>query len=209
MSLINLETKERVIMKLRHFTKAHQLHDIINVDKKLKRELVHLNNFVYPTRQLRKLAKKARGKLPRLLWFTKADRANTSFACHSMQANVTFNEAFCIEVDCEEVGAIKWTEYVKRFRSCKVTMKAINYLNMTAELTGDDIDDYYVVEKDLDLDSIQYSLVLFCYQDKDLTDTATYLHDIDISMSLAFDYWKEEIMKNIDLDEHDEIKFAA
>jgi hypothetical protein len=209
MSLINFETKERVIMKLRHFTKAHQLHDIINVDKMLKRELVHLNNFVYPTRQLRKLAEKARGKLPRLLWFTKADRANTSFACHAMQFNVMFNEAFCIEVDSEEVGAIKWTEYMKKFRNCRKTMKCINTLNSIAISVGDDIEDYYVVAKDLDLEAVDYDLNLIRYEGKDLTDTYSFLTSLDVAMSLLFDYWKKEIMKNRALDEHDEIRLAA
>ena len=182
-------------MILRHFTKAHYLLSIIASQTIYREQERHLRVDQSMSRKHRRLESSMMKKIPAFTWLTAADRANTSFACCDMSTGVKFREAFCIEVDSDDVNAVNWREYETLLRRKKHIGLWVTEMNEMAAGIGDNKRDYYVVKGDIDLSKINYRVKLMRYDDG--VDFANYmrsnLHRFEDAAEIAdsFDAMKE------------------
>jgi len=97
-----------------------------------------------------------RGKLPRLVWFTTANDCKTAdgtgkiISVHPF-VRKHFTTLFAYECDSNDINAIPWIKYKRKFIYSKKTWKTINMLDGGSRFGGDDPDDYYVCEGSVDL----------------------------------------------------------
>jgi hypothetical protein len=182
-------------MILRHFTKAHYLLSIISSQTIRREQERHLRIDRSWSREDRRLEYSMLKKIPAFTWLTVADRANTSFACCDMSTGVKFREAFCIEIDKDDVNAVNWREYETLLRRKKHLGLWVTDLNEETARVGDNKRDYYVVKGDIDLSKINYRVKLMQYDDG--VDFANYmrsnLHRFEDAAEIAdsFDAMKE------------------
>jgi len=160
-------------MILRHFTKAHNLLNIIQKQTILREKERHLRVDNSMNRKARRFEASMMKKVPAFTWLTSANRANTSFGCFDMSMNVQFREAFCIEIKCDDLDVVSWTEYANILRRKKFLSLWVNEMNTLAANVGDDKNDYYVVRGDINLSSIKYRVRLMQYDDG--VDFASYV----------------------------------
>lgn len=160
-------------MILRHFTKAHNLLNIIETQTILREKKRHLRIDNSLSRKARRFEASIMKKVPAFTWLTSANRANTSFGCFDMGTKVKFREAFCIEIKSDDIDAFSWNEYATILRNKKCLSLWVNGMNTLAENVGDDKRDYYVVRGDIDLSSVKYRVRLMQYEDG--VDFASYM----------------------------------
>lgn len=97
-----------------------------------------------------------RGKLPRLVWLTKANDCKTADGTGMVKSiqpfvRVSYPILHAFECDSDDVAAVPWIKYKRKFTNSKKTWNCINILDMSARFGGDDPDDYYVCEQPIDL----------------------------------------------------------
>lgn len=160
-------------MILRHFTKAHSLLNIIQTQTILREKERHLRIDKSMNRKARRFEAAMMKKVPAFTWFTSANRANTSFACCDMNTGVKFSEAFCIEVESDDINVVPWSEYETILGRKKFLSYWVKDMNTLAANVGDNEKDYHVVRGDLDLSSIAYRVRLMRYEDG--VDFASYM----------------------------------
>jgi len=165
--------RESKFMILRHFTKAHNLLNIIQTQTILREKERHLRIDNSLNRKARRFEASMMKKVPAFTWLTSANRANTSFGCLDMNTKVRFREAFCIEIESDDIDVVSWDEYATILRRKKFLSLWINEMNTLATDVGDDKRNYYVVRGDIDLSSVAYRVRLMQY--KDGVDFATYM----------------------------------
>lgn len=152
-------------MILRHFTKAHNLLNIIQTQTIYREKERHLLIDDSMNRKARRFEASMMKKVPAFTWLTSANRANTSFGCFDMNTKVGFREAFCIEIESDDIDVVSWDEYATILRRKKFLSLWIKEMNTLATYVGDDTHNYYVVRGNIDLSSVEYRVRLMQYDD--------------------------------------------
>jgi hypothetical protein len=70
------------------------------------------------------------------VWFTQNNRCKTAS-----------DDSIGYNFDSQQIGAVKWSEYKKRFKNSKVKWSMVEALDESASMMGDNSDDYWLCDK--------------------------------------------------------------